>query len=184
VKRTIQSKSILNPVLVMIVFLSACSAKAQPTNSPTQLAGDTPAATNQAPTVVVNPNVQQVIMSGVINKTYSPLLVYALSIDQGIVGIYLTEEDSSAITIYFPLDEQPGTYPIENRIGNSVVSVGAVYNYFGDKAAEYFSTKGNLILTAVGLKFSGTFQFTAADVTDPTQTIEVTGSFTDAQLNH
>jgi hypothetical protein len=120
-----------------------------------------------------------VVITGAVSKTFTPVNVYAVSLGQGGVGIYLLEQDSSSVALSFQADKQPGTYPIEDRLDNSVVGVGAMYYLLGDNAATYFSTSGTLTLSAVGSKFSGQFQFTAADITDASKTIEVTGSFTD-----
>lgn len=170
------SKKILYPLLVLIILQFACSFGAK---APAANPQGSPANSNPAPSSDSSSNGGQIVVTGVVNKTVTPAKVYAMAISQSIVGIFIQEQDGSTISLAFPSNEQPGTYPIDNRLDQSVVNIAGMYDLVADTSATYFSTKGTLTLTAVGPKYSGQFEFDAGDNTDATKTINVTGSFTD-----
>lgn len=160
-------RSIIGGLLVVLLGLAACGGSSGP------------AAGNQAPAPSApgSSNAGQIVISGAVSKTFTPVKVEAALIGSNTV-IYLTEgKGPSGVSLSFPPDTQPGVYPIGKEIGQP--DVLAHYEMYGANTGLYYSNKGTLTLTAVGPKFSGQFQFTAVDSKDSTKTIEVSGSFTD-----
>ena len=153
-------------LLIITAGLAACSGA-----SPAPSGGRAPGtpASNSA-------NASQVVITGAINKTYTPVSVEAGPLVNHIV-INVNEADVGGVTLQFPMDTQPGTCPIGDHLHNPNVDVLAEYDTFGDNAALYLSTKGTLTLTATGDQLSGMFQFTAEYNKDESKTINVAGAF-------
>jgi len=180
------SRLIVFPLLALVIAQFACNLGAQPPSAnPQPPDASLPAPSASAPSAPDNPNVGQVVISGAVNQTFTP--VYSeLDIPGGVcVMISLWEQGvSDGVQLEFPPDTKPGDYPLE---GGSCVSsagnlMGAWYDVPGDNAPSYRSTNGTLTLTAVGPTFSGQFQFTAVERDDASKTIEVSGSFTDVPV--
>ena len=167
--------NIIGGLLVALLVLTACGGS----NSPA-VGNQAPAAS--APSGSGNLNAGQIVISGAISKTYTPIKVEAGKLMDRMV-INLNEKTVGGVSLQFPADTQPGTYPIEDHLNKPVVDVFGEYDVFGGGGAFYLSTNGTLTLTAVGSKFSGRFQFTAGHNKDASKTIEVTGSFTDVPFN-
>jgi hypothetical protein len=123
-----------------------------------------------------------IAITGVVNKTFTPIKKEAGKLMNSMV-INLFEKTVGGVTITFPADTQPGTYPIEDHLHKPVVDVLAEYSVWGPAHAFYLSTQGTLVLTAVGAKFSGHFEFSAGYNKDETKTIRVVGSFDGVPFN-
>jgi hypothetical protein len=182
------STLIIFPLLALVIVQLACSFGAPPANSPQspnaapqQPAGNTaPVTTAQAPASSGNANAGQVVISGAVNKTYTPINFEAGTLGNSMI-INLHETTIDGISLAIPPDTQPGTYAIEDHLTNAVVDFSGEYALWKSDAF-YESTKGTLTLTATGSKFSGQFQFTAVNSKDSSKTIEVTGSFADVPV--
>jgi len=139
--------------------------------------GDTAA---QAPASGGGP-ASRVVITGSVNKTYTPSEVSAVKIADA-VGISLYEEFPCGVSVTFPLALQPGTCPIEDIL--NLAGTVKVFARYGEVCAEderhYASTSGKLVLTASGKSFSGSFEFAAGHVRDKSKTIHVSGSFRNA----
>jgi hypothetical protein len=124
----------------------------------------------------------QVVITGAIQKTYTPEGITAVKIDR-YVGINVNEQFPCGVTLQFPIDIQPGAYPIGDRLHQPVTDIFAEYGVSCNRAGIYVgsfqSTKGTLTLTASGARYSGKFEFTAREVIDESKTIQVSGSFND-----
>jgi hypothetical protein len=128
------------------------------------------------------------VITGAVNKKYVPEDVGAVKIaDRVAIHINETENDPCGLSLVFPGDSQPGTYPIEDPLhalrNLVVVHVTGEYGAFCDKdgglSHTFESTTGTLTLTAAGAKFSGSFQFAAREIKDESKTIQISGSFAD-----
>lgn len=170
-KRRLRSMSVLT---ALVMLLPACGGS-----------GGTPqdnAASSLPEPASGNSSTGQVAISGAINKTYVPEEVTAVEIVDG-VGISLYEEFPCGVLIQFPLDVQPGTYPIEDQLHQVITEVFGRYGELCDSDEGFYeSAQGTLTLTTTGERFSGTFEFTAGNVTDNSKTIQVSGSFSDVSL--
>jgi len=124
---------------------------------------------------------RQIVISGDINKTYTPQEITAAKIAD-YVGVTMIEEFPCGVELRFRIDKQPGTYAIEDHLRQPVVEVLGLYSPDCGKSGYYMSTQGTLKLTESGKKYSGTFEFTAALNRDHSKTIKVSGSFSDASL--
>jgi hypothetical protein len=183
------SRSILFALLVLVVVQFACNLGSQLTKTtPQQPGGSVPATSNSTTTAPGNSNVGQIAVIGVINKTFTSVRVGAGPFGSQI-RLYMNEANArdlsrvgDALTIDFPADMQPGSYPIENSVDNPSDSVYFIYTVSSEPPASYKSIKGLLTLTAVSPKISGQFQVAAVDSTDASKIIEVTGSFTDVPV--
>ncbi len=166
-------------VILCAIAIHACSG-----NSPAP-----PSQNSAPPPTAVAGNAQngQVVITGAINKTYTPKELTAVKIGDR-VGINVNESDVCGVSLQVPIDIQPGTYPIEDHLHSPVVNIFGEYDapFCDDTPSElkhvFSSTQGTLTLTMTGKKFSGTFQFTAGNVKDESKTIQVSGSFRDAAL--
>ena len=123
----------------------------------------------------------QVVITGAINKTYTPREVAAVKIGDD-VGINVIEKSVCGVSVQFPIDAQPGSYPIEDQLHQVVTKVSGEYGAFCDSGGSlsgntYQSMNGKLTLTTSGAKFSGTFEFSAGNIKDQSKTIQVSGSF-------
>jgi len=118
----------------------------------------------------------EIAITGAVNKTFTPIKKEAGKLMNSIV-INLFEKTLGGVSLTFPADTQPGTYAIEDHLHKPVVDVLAEYDVFGSPHAFYLSTQGTLVLTAVGAKFSGHFEFAAGHNKDESKTIKVVGSF-------
>jgi len=118
----------------------------------------------------------EIAITGAVNKTFAPIKKEAGKLMNSIT-INLFEKTLGGVTLTFPADTQPGTYAIEDHLHKPVVDVLAEYDVFGPNHAFYLSTQGKLVLTAVGAKFSGHFEFSAGHNKDESKTIKVVGSF-------
>lgn len=127
------------------------------------------------------PQTGEVVISGAINRRYTPLEVTALRISDD-VGILLVEKDTCGVSVQFPSDAQPGTYSFGDHLHQPVVDVLGEYAPDCGKQGFYLSAKGTLKLIASGSKYSGTFEFTAGNHKDESKTIQVSGSFNDVSL--
>ena len=126
-------------------------------------------------------NARQVVITGAINKTYAPREVAAVKNGE-YVGINVNEKSVCGVSLQFPIDMQPGEYPIEDKLNQVAAKVSGEYGAFCDSGGSlsgntYESTNGKLTLTASGEKFSGAFEFTAGNIKDRSKTIQVSGSF-------
>jgi hypothetical protein len=128
------------------------------------------------------------VITGAVNKRYVPEDVGAVKIaDRVGININEKENDPCGVSLGFPGDSQPGTYPIEDNLHSLqklvVVHVIGEYGAFCDKdgglSDTFESTAGTLTLTATGAKFSGSFQFAAGRIKEESKTIQVSGSFAD-----
>jgi hypothetical protein len=162
---------ILVVVAALALTLAACGG-----SSPAPAGDGAPASPASG-----NSNASQIVITGAIDKTYAPVKVEAGTLANNI-AISVNEAEVGGVTIQFPADTQPGTYPIGDHLHKPVVDVLAEYDVFGNNAAFYLSTKGTLTLTATGDKFSGTFQFTAGYNKDESKIINVAGAFVDVPL--
>lgn len=117
-----------------------------------------------------------IAITGAVNKTFTPIKKEAGRLMNNIV-INLFEKTVGGVTLTFPSDTQPGTYPIEDHLHKPIVAILAEYDVFGPAHAFYLSTQGTLVLTAVGAIFSGHFEFSAGYNKDETKMIKVVGSF-------
>ena len=171
-KRLRIQRSIVSSLLVALLLLAGCGGSSSPS------------AGNQAPAPAApgSANAGQVSISGALSKNFTPIRVEASKVGSKIL-IFLTEKSADGVSLTFPPDTQPGTYPIEDNLNQLLVDVSGEYDMLSNNAAIYPSTKGSLKLTAVGSKFSGEFQFTAGNKKNHSETIEVTGSFTDVPLS-
>lgn len=127
-----------------------------------------------SPAVDLKPG--EVGISGAVNTTFKPLRVEAGRLASKIV-VNLHERIWGGVWFRFPSETKPGTYVIEDQINKLNVSVLAGYDAFGAERGFYLSTQGTLVLTEVGAKFSGRFEFTAVSKKDHSKTIKVIGSF-------
>jgi hypothetical protein len=98
------------------------------------------------------------------------------------VGISLMEEFPCGAELRFPIDMQPGEYPIGEHMSVPLAEVIAQYSPDCGKDGSYLSSQGTLKLTASGGKYSGEFEFTAKHNRDQSKTIKVSGSFSDVAL--
>jgi hypothetical protein len=183
------SRSILFVLLVLAMLQFACNFGTQLTQTTQpQSGGSLPATSNPAPTEAANPappaagnsNAGQVVISGAVNKTYTPINLEAGTLGTNMI-VNLHETTTDGVSLAFPPDTQPGTYAIEDHLKNPVVDFSGEYDQF-KLDAFYLSTGGTLTLTATGSKFSGTFEFTAVNSKDSSKTIKVAGSFTDVPV--
>ena len=126
--------------------------------------------------VAANLKAGEIAITGAVNKTFTPIKKEAGKLMNSIV-INLFEKTLGGVTLTFPADTQLGTYPIEDHLHKPVVAFLAEYDVFGPAHAFYLSTQGTLVLTAVGVRFSGHFEFSAGHNKDDTKTIKVVGSF-------
>jgi hypothetical protein len=134
----------------------------------------------------VKPRRGEMVITGAVNKRYTPQDVAAVKISDR-VGINLNEreDDVCGVSIEFPRDLQPGTYNIGDQLHSLrqmvVVDISGEYGTFcnegGSLSDTYQSTEGTLTLTTSGSRFSGTFQFAAGQIKDESKTIQVSGSF-------
>jgi hypothetical protein len=118
----------------------------------------------------------EVGISGAVNVTVKPLRVEAGRLASRIV-VNLHEKIWGGVWLRFPAESAPGTYAIEDQVNKTDVRVLAGYDILGANQAFYLGTQGTLVLTEVGAKFSGRFEFTAQSKKDPSKTIKVIGSF-------
>ena len=160
-------------VLIVTLALAGCTG-----------AGGAPSS-NGAPVSAGNSNAGQVVITDAIDKTYAPVSVGAFPLVDKVV-VNVNDETVGGVSIQFPSDTPPGTYPIADCVNNAVCDIFAEYAHFQDggglSSSTYRSLKGTLTLTAAGTNFSGAFEFTAANLADHSKTIKVAGSFTDAPL--
>ncbi|MBI5878373.1 MAG: hypothetical protein HZB53_12050 [Chloroflexi bacterium] len=161
-------------LLVALLALTACGESDSPAGSYPAPAGATSAAPRAA-------NTGQVVISGALSKSFTPVSVEAGTLGKLMV-INLHEKNADGVSLSFPPDTKPGTYAIEDQSAKPVVDFAGAYSVFGSAAAFYLSTKGSLTLTAVGSKYSGQFQFTARHTKDASKTIEVSGPFADVPV--
>jgi hypothetical protein len=142
----------------------------------------------------------QVVITGAVNKSYTPGDVGALKWSDSEVGIDLYQESPGQtgvvgceVAIHFPLDSPPGTYAIQNQLerGAGAWGGGATLwaSYWGDRCEDtdnstfgYVSIGGTLVLTASGTSFSGSFEFDAVLAEDKTKKIHVSGTFQNVAL--
>ena len=115
-------------------------------------------------------------ISGAVNKTFKPLRVEAGRLASKTV-VNLHERIWGGVWFRFPAESKPGTYPIEDQVNKFDVTVLAGYDEFGAERGLWLGTGGTLVLTEVGAKFSGRFEFTAVSKKDHSKTIKVIGSF-------
>jgi hypothetical protein len=145
-------------------------------------------AREDAPAAAASPKSRrgEIVITGAVNKKYTPQEVAAVKIADSI-GINLNEheDDVCGVSIDFPRDLQPGSYPFGDQLHSLrqmvVVNVSGEYGTFcnegGSLSDAYQSTQGTLTLTASGAKFSGRFQFDAGQIKDESKRIQVAGSF-------
>lgn len=168
-----RSPAILVTLTTALTLVSACGGSGATTSSGS---ASTPAAVGSA-----TASARQVVISGAVNKTYTPTQVSAVKIIDR-VGISVMEEFPCGVELRFPIDMQPGTYPIGEYIAAPPADVIAQYSPDCGKEGHYLSGQGTLKLTASGGKYSGEFEFTAKYNRDQSKTIRVSGSFSDAAL--
>jgi hypothetical protein len=128
----------------------------------------------------------EVVITGAVNKRYTPQEINAVRIADR-VGINLNEkeDDVCGVSMTFPGGLKQGTYQLGDQLHSLrqmvVVDIYGEYGTFCDEHGSlsdtFQSTQGTLTLTASGAKFSGTFQFAAAQIKDESKTIQVSGSF-------
>lgn len=149
--------------------------------------GNTPPPQNTSPTTApagaaANNNQDQIVITGAINKKYTPTDPSAVRIVDS-VGIGLDEQFPCGVLVQFPANTQPGTYPIEDMRQPVPKKIFGRYGELCELPEGFYeSTDGQLVLTVSGTSFSGTFEFNAASVKDKTKTIRVVGSFKDVSL--
>jgi hypothetical protein len=128
----------------------------------------------------------EVVITGAVNKKYTPQEVAAVKIADSIgINLHEREDDVCGVSIDFPRDLQPGSYPFGDQLHALrqmvIVNVSGEYGTFcnegGSLSDAYQSTQGTLTLTASGAKFSGSFQFAAGQIKDESKRIQVAGSF-------
>jgi hypothetical protein len=93
------------------------------------------------------------------------------------IVVNLHERIWGGVWFRFPAESGPGTYAIEDQVTKLNPGVLAGFDESGADRGLYVSTQGTLVLTEVGAKFSGRFEFTAVIKKDPSKTIKVVGSF-------
>jgi hypothetical protein len=118
----------------------------------------------------------EVGISGAINKTFKPQRVEAGRL-AGKIVVNLHERIWGGVWLRFPAESGPGTYAIEDQLTTLNPGILAGFDEFGADRGLYVATQGTLVLTEVGTKFSGRFEFTAVIKKNPSQTIKVVGSF-------
>ena len=175
--RTTVIKTVRSSIALTALALFAACGKS---SSATSGGGESRAAASD------NARTGQVVITGAINKTYTPREVAAVKIGDDI-GINVNEKSVCGVSVQFPIDAQPGSYPIEDRLHQVVAKVFGEYGSFCDSGGSlsgntYQSTNGKLTLTASGAKFSGAFEFSAGNLKDQSKTIQVSGSFNDVSL--
>jgi hypothetical protein len=166
---------------VVAIAAGGCLGGGGAVQSPAQPGGQT--AQTPAPPAG---QTAQVVITGAVNKTYTPSEVDAVKIGDR-VGISLYEDFPCGVDIQFPLDSPPGTYAFDNMRVEMVPKVWARYGELGACETDggffgYESVGGTLVLTASGTSFSGTFEFDAVDAKDTTKKIHVSGAFQNAAL--
>jgi hypothetical protein len=118
----------------------------------------------------------EIAISGALNVTFTPQRVEAGRLASKIV-LNLHEKIWGGVWFRFPADTKPGTYVIEDQVAKPGAGILAGYDAFGASRGFYLGTGGTLVLTEVGAKFSGRFEFTAVLKTDHAKTIKVIGTF-------
>ena len=183
-----KSLPVFNPILFLVLVLGvaqlACNFGAQPPNS-------SPQQPESGTSIPANPSsADQIVVSGVLNKSYTPVNVSIGQFGPVAIRLYMNEDAPSdfsrtgdMLTLDFPSDLQPGTYTFENFMNNPSAKIWATYGTTDGKPANFKGTQGSLILTSVGASFSGQFQISAVDDSDSSRTIEITGSFTNLPFN-
>jgi hypothetical protein len=173
---------ILSGLVLALLLASACGG-----------VGPAPSGSNAPPHAATGARTGQVVITGAINKTYTPEEAMAVKISDH-VGINLNEKSVCGVSIQFPIDMKPGAYPIRDHLHVRDHLHEPVVDIFGEYDAQFcddtpvelkhtfLSTTGKLTLTATSGKFSGTFEFTAGNVQDKSKTIQVSGSFSDVAL--
>lgn len=178
-------RSVVGILFVATLALTGCGKQIGPIGANQPAPGNqsaAPAPSTAAPaTTTPSSNAGQVVISGAVNKTYTPVNVEAGTLGSSMI-INLHENSTDGISLAFPPDTQPGTYTIQDSSHHAVVDFSGQYSSFSSDAF-YLSTKGTLTLTAVGSKFSGQFQFSATHNKDASKTIDVSGSFTDVPVS-
>jgi len=159
---------VLAVLTIALALLTACGGSGSTSSS-----GRAPASAADG--------ARQVVISGAINKTYTPVEISAVKINDR-VGVSLIEEFPCGAELRFPIDMQPGSYPIGEHMSAPIADVIAQYSPDCGKDGHYLSAQGTLKLTASGGKYSGEFEFTARHSRDQSKTIKVSGSFSDAAL--
>ncbi len=154
-----------------------------PGAAPQQPAGDSNAPSAPAGT-------DQVAVSGALNKSFAPVNVSIGQFGPAAIRLYLNEatpadlsRTGDLLTLDFPADIQPGTYPFDNFVTNPSATIWATYGTTDGQPASFSSTQGTLVITAVGQTYSGNFKISAADTADPSRTLEISGSFTNLPFN-
>lgn len=164
-----RSLVVLTVVALTFVLLAACR---RPGSAPSS--GSTPPA-------IPDGARSEVVISGAINKSYTPLEVKVLRISDD-VGVLFVETEACGVSVQFPIETQPGTYSFGDHLHQPVVDVLGEYAPDCGTAGVYLSTQGTLKLTESGSKYAGTFAFTAGNHKDQSKTIQVSGAFNDLSL--
>jgi hypothetical protein len=134
----------LSVFAIAITILAACGES-----------GSAPSGAN-APRAAASSNAGgQVVITGAIERTYTPGEITAVKIDK-YIGINMNEQFPCGVTLQFPIDIQPGTYSIGDRLHQPINDIFAEYgiscNRAGILVGAFKSTKGTLTLTASGAK--------------------------------
>ena len=177
------SKPFFIAFLIVALTQLACGLGASPNASPPQPSGGGGGASGGS---------DQIVISGAFSKSYPPVRPSIGQFGPSAIRLYLYEETPAdlsrmgdALTIDFPADTQPGTYTFGNFISDPSITMWATYGIADTNGTPttYESVGGILTIKSVGQTYSGSFQIQAADMNDPSRTIQISGSFTNLPLN-
>jgi len=123
----------------------------------------------------------QVVIKGSVAKTFTPEEVSAFRLSDH-VAINIVEKFPCGVSIQFPKDLKPGTYPIEDHFHSPFAKLFVEYSADCGHTGIFMSTKGSLTLTTAGTLFSGKYEFIATLSNDDSKQINVSGTFSDVVL--
>lgn len=174
-------------LLLLALFLAACSPSAAPTSTPA-------VNTSQAEAPALQPGeFSMTISGGIVSEIAGQALAQVSSSgspEQSLTLIMFVsgavDAPARGVTVVMPADIAPGTYPIKSYYSvfdstGKVTGVGALFSEPGtiDEAASLFDASGGeLQLTGVN-PLNGTLKL---DTASPETTLHIEGSFVDAPI--
>jgi hypothetical protein len=153
-------------ILAAVVLLTACGKE------------ETPGSNRTGPT---KSSSAKIVITGIVNNTFTPEEISLFKVADS-VGINFVEKFPCGVSLQFPMDLKPGTYPITDHLHSPSGKVFGNYSPDCGKTGTYMSTGGTLNLTTASGTYTGTFEFAAGLNRDDSKKINVSGSFADLKL--